>query len=64
MADEWTDQEDWDGYEVNRQGDTVFLILSRVDSDTVFALTLTPEDATTVGLALAQAGQEPKEERL
>lgn len=60
---EWQEDQGWDGYEVNRQGDQVFLIVSRSDGDgEAYGLAFDPEDAQTVGLALAQAGQEALEE--
>lgn len=56
---EWIDQAEYESWEVNREGDTVFLYFATVDTTQVFGLD--PEDAVNVGLALAQAGQEPEE---
>lgn len=58
------DQE-FDFFEVNRQGDSVFLIISSVEEDQdTDVYEFTPEDATKVGLALFHAGQPIAEETM
>jgi hypothetical protein len=56
----WGDEEGYVSYEVSRYGDQVHFVLSKIDGSS-YVLEFSPEDAQQIGIALAQAGQEPEE---
>lgn len=58
--DEWEDGDSWETYEVNRHGDWVYYRVSKRDG-TSYVQEICPEDALNIGLALAQAAQDPEE---
>jgi hypothetical protein len=57
---DWESEDPWDAYEVQRFEDQVTLVFTRINGD-IQGFNMTPEDATSIGVALVQAGQEPEE---
>lgn len=58
---EWQEEEEgYSSFEVQRSGDTVFLVMSKISGESQL-FGFDPEDAVEVGIALAQAGQEVSE---
>lgn len=58
--EDWEDQTQYDGFEVNREEDRVYLIFSAIDGETQM-FDLHPDDAATLAIALALAAQSPEE---